>query len=462
MLTYDLTRGTGPLYETLYRLIRSDILAGRLSPGEKLPSKRVLADHLRISKVTVETAYAQLQAEGYIRSREKVGYFVEAVEGREPVAGIVAAPLPPTPEPEWTVDLTASSLPETAFPFSIWARLLRGVMQDYGQELLAAVPNTGALALRQAIADYLYEFRSMTVSPEQILVGAGTDFLYNLLIQLLGREKLYAVEDPGYRKILQVYEAAGARCLPVPMDGDGLRVDCLADAQIVHLSPSHHFPTGTVMPIVRRQALLEWAQAAPGRYLIEDDYDSEFRLTGRPIPTLQSIDRSGRVIYLNSFTKSIAPSIRISYLVLPLELMESFRQYLGFYACTVPSFEQYTLSRFLREGYFEKHVNRMKKRYRDLRDRILTVLAQSRFAGRIRILGQDSGLHFLVQVQTQLPDCRLKALCQKAGVRVQCLSEYYHGASPAVQHCLVVSYSGLEESRLAEAVSNLERIFLTE
>lgn len=225
-------------------------------------------------------------------------------------------------------------------------------MQDYGQELLAAVPNTGALALRQAIADYLYEFRSMTVSPEQILVGAGTDFLYNLLIQLLGREKLYAVEDPGYRKILQVYEAAGARCLPVPMDGDGLRVDCLADAQIVHLSPSHHFPTGTVMPIVRRQALLEWAQAAPGRYLIEDDYDSEFRLTGRPIPTLQSIDRSGRVIYLNSFTKSIAPSIRISYLVLPLELMESFRQYLGFYACTVPSFEQYTLSRFLRGGLF--------------------------------------------------------------------------------------------------------------
>lgn len=462
MLTYDLTRGTGPLYETLYRLIRSDILAGRLSPGEKLPSKRVLADHLKISKVTVETAYAQLQAEGYIRSREKVGYFVEAVEGREPVASMAAAPSPPAPEPEWTADLTASSLPETAFPFSIWARLLRGVMQDYGQELLAAVPNTGALALRQAIADYLYEFRSMTVSPEQILVGAGTDFLYNLLIQLLGREKLYAVEDPGYRKILQVYEAAGARCLPVPMDGDGLRVDCLANAQIVHLSPAHHFPTGTVMPIVRRQALLEWAQAAPGRYLIEDDYDSEFRLTGRPIPTLQSIDRLGRVIYLNSFTKSIAPSIRISYLVLPLELMESFRQRLGFYACTVPSFEQYTLSRFLREGYFEKHVNRMKKHYRDLRDRILAVLAQSRFAGRIRILGQDSGLHFLVQVQTQLPDCRLKALCQKAGVRVQCLSEYYHGASPAVQHCLVVSYSGLEESRLVEAVSNLEEIFLTE
>ena len=354
MLTYTLDREAGPLYEALYRGIRGDILEGRLMPGEKLPSKRALADHLKISKVTVETAYAQLVAEGYIRSQEKVGYFVEAVEQGQAPAYRRALELPEAPRPVWEADFTANNLPAEAFPFSVWAKLQREVLLDYGAELLGPVPPGGAYVLRQAIADYLYGFRSMTVSPDQILVGAGTDFLYNLLIQLLGRDKCYGVEDPGYGKIRQVYEAAGVPCLPVPLDGDGIRIDRLGEAQVLHLSPSHHFPTGIVTPIGRRQALLEWAEGGEGRYLIEDDYDSEFRLAGRPIPTLQSIDRAGKVIYLNSFTKSIAPAIRISYLVLPPELMEEFRRRLGFYACTVPSFEQYTLARFLSRGYFEK------------------------------------------------------------------------------------------------------------
>lgn len=225
MLTYTLDREAGPLYEALYRGIRGDILEGRLMPGEKLPSKRALADHLKISKVTVETAYAQLVAEGYIRSQEKVGYFVEAVEQGQAPAYRRALELPEAPRPVWEADFTANNLPAEAFPFSVWAKLQREVLLDYGAELLGPVPPGGAYVLRQAIADYLYGFRSMTVSPDQILVGAGTDFLYNLLIQLLGRDKCYGVEDPGYGKIRQVYEAAGVPCLPVPLDGDGIRID---------------------------------------------------------------------------------------------------------------------------------------------------------------------------------------------------------------------------------------------
>lgn len=458
MLTYHLEQQKMPLYETLYRCIREDILAGRLRPGEKLPSKRALADHLKISKVTVENAYTQLAAEGYITSREKVGYFVESLTEAAPPPSAPPEPKAPPPEPLWAADLTSNSLRAEAFPFSVWSKLLREVMLDFGEELLRPMPMNGAALLRQAIADFLYGYRSMSVSPEQILVGAGTDFLYNLLIQLLGREKCYAVEDPGYGKIRQVYEAAGVRCIPVALDQDGVRVDSLRDADVVHLSPSHHFPTGIVTPIGRRQSLLEWAEAAPGRYLIEDDYDSEFRLSGRPIPPLQSIDRQGKVIYLNSFTKSIAPSMRISFLVLPAPLMERFRNRLGFYACTVPSFEQYTLARFLSQGYFEKHINRMKKYYRDQRDQILDALSASSFADRIQVLGQDSGLHFLLLVDTARSDPALKELCAQAGIRIRCLSDYSQSGSTADSHCLVVNYSSLQGAKAPELLSRLEAI----
>ncbi|MBE6946340.1 MAG: PLP-dependent aminotransferase family protein [Ruminococcaceae bacterium] len=458
MLTYDLTKTHGPMYDALYRAIRADILGGTLAPGTKLPSKRALAEHLKISKVTVETAYNQLLAEGYLYSREKVGYFVEAVTG-----GVIptAQPLSPAPEPrqeDWAADLTSNLLPEKAFPFSVWAKLMREVMLDYGQELLRPVPICGATVLRQAIAGYLHDFRSMSVSPEQILVGAGADFLYNLLIQLLGHDRVYAVEDPGYSKIRRVYEAAGVTCRAVPLDGDGVIPDSLTGANVVHLSPSHHFPTGIVTPIGRRQALISWAQAAEGRYIIEDDYDSEFRLAGRPIPTMQSIDHSGRVIYLNSFTKSIAPSIRISYAVLPPELMGQFREKLGFYACTVPSFEQYTLARFLSRGYFEKHLSRMKKYYREQRDTLIAALETAAFRDSIEILEQDAGLHFLLRVSTHRSDEELKALCARAGIRVNCLSDHCLRPRESDRHCLVVAYSGFDTKKAPSLIKRLEEL----
>ena len=449
MLTYELKKSPGvPLYEALYRCIRGDILSGKLAPGEKLPSKRALAQNLEVSKITVEGAYSQLLAEGYIRAREKVGYFVEALPGVQPARHPApAAPLQPDP---MAVDLTGS-YPER-FPFSVWSRLQREVLLDCGEKLLLPLPNQGIGELRMAIAGHLADFRGMTVDPADILIGAGTDFLYNLLIQLLGRDKVYAVEDPGYGKIRKIYAAGGVRCVSAPMDRQGVMPRCLGDARVLHISPSHHFPTGLVTPVARRQQLLDWAREADG-YIIEDDYDSEFRFDAHPMAAMYSMDRSGRVIYMNTFSKTLAPSIRISYMILPPNLMERFRRELSFYSCTVSSFEQYTLARFLEDGHFEKHINRMRKFYRQRRNRVVSALTTCPMADKLTIREEDAGLHFLLKVDTERSDAELTALCARAGVRIQALSSFYEGEVPPVdRHCLVVNYAAVREEALEQVL----------
>ena len=455
MLTYELKKQPGvPLYEALYRCIRADILSGALPPGQKLPSKRTLAANLEVSKITVEGAYDQLLAEGYIRSREKVGYFVEQVERMEPRPLSAEQPSPPE-GPKYDIDLTANG--STDFPFSVWSRLQREVMLDLGDKLLRPLHNQGCWELRRAIAEHLAGFRGMQVSPDHILVGAGTDFLYNLLIQLLGRDKIYAVEEPGYGKIRALYAAGGVKCVSAAMDSWGVLPKSLEQAQVLHISPSHHFPTGLVTPVGRRMELLQWAAAQPDRYIIEDDYDSEFRFDAHPRPTMESMDRAGRVIYMNTFSKSLAPSIRISYMVLPPALMEQFQSKLGFYSCTVPSFEQYTLERFLGRGYFEKHINRMRKACKTRRNQLLSMLRDSPFAPRLAILEQDAGLHFLLKVDTALTDAELVARCAAAGIRVRSLGSYYHGTTPRTDsHCLVINYSGLGQDELGALEEKLK------
>ena len=445
MLTYELKKAPGlPLYEALYRHLRRDIQTGVLPAGEKLPSKRALAENLKVSRITVETAYNQLLSEGYIRSTEKVGYFVEAVAQRRPDT----KPLPVCPPEagESLLDLTANG--PARFPFSVWNKLQREVLQDYGQQLLQNIPHAGSFQLRAAIAQHLWDFRGMAADPDNIIIGAGTDFLYNLLIQLLGRDRVYAVEDPGYDKIRKIYAAGGVPCVSAPMDGDGVIPELLESAGVLHISPSHHFPTGIVTPLKRRAALLDWAANRDG-YIIEDDYDSEFRFRSHPVAALQTLDKAGRVIYMNSFSKTLAPSIRISYMVLPTGLMQRFREALGFYSCTVSSFEQYTLARFLSRGHFEKHINRMRKFYKSRRDRVLAALESCPCSGRFSVLEEDAGLHFLVKVETALSDEALTARFREAGIRVRCLSSYYTGTVPENQRSfLVINYSGLDEAML--------------
>ena len=454
MLTYELKKAPNmPLYEALYRCIRGDILSGKLPAGEKLPSKRALAAHLEVSKITVETASCQLAAEGYIRAREKVGYFVEAVQTLPSASVTTAAPsVPSAPN---LVDLTANI--SAKFPFSVWSRLQRQVLLDFGYQLLQPVPHQGVEALRRAIAQHLAGFRGMQVDPDNIIIGAGTDFLYNLLLQLLGQDRSYALEEPGYGKIRRIYDAAGAKSIPAPMDGWGVVPEAITQADILHISPSHHFPTGIITPMSRRQALLQWAEAGE-KWIIEDDYDSEFRFNAHPLQAMYAQRPDSRVIYMNSFSKSLAPSIRIGYMVLPPALMQQFREKLGFYSCTVSAFEQHTLARFISEGHFEKHINRMRKFYRSRRNRLLELLQNCPWANKLTIEEEDAGLHFLLQVDTRMDDDQLEDFCRQLGLRVRCLSRYYFGTPPkASLHKLVINYSGLQDEDLDRLVQILGR-----
>lgn len=459
MLTYSMEdRGGLPLYEYLYRRIRADILEGKLTAGERLPSKRALAEHLHISVITVENAYQQLEAEGYVYTSPKRGFFVHAVD-RPPVPTASAA-IPAEPAaPAWRLDLSRNQADTSRFPAATWARLTRQVLSE--GSFLAPAPHQGLLELRQAIASDLRNFRGMSVFPEQIVVGAGAEYLYLLLAQLFGKTAVFAVEDPGYPKIRQVYDKCGAVCRPVLLDGQGMVPDALtaAGATVAHISPTHHYPTGLVTPIGRRQALLRWAQQQSG-YIIEDDYDSEFRFAGRPIPTLQSIDTSGRVVYMNTFSQTISPSMRIGFMVLPPRLLDRYRKELDFYACTVPVLDQYVLARFLSGGHYEQHLSRMRKEYRARRAAVIEAFQSSRFADMVTFSEQASGLHFLLRLNTGQSDEALRQKAARCGVKLGFLSEYAAIPSAEHAHTLVINYAGLDPARLSEAVSLLEEILL--
>ena len=460
MLTYSMEdRGGLPLYEYLYQRIRADILEGVLATGERLPSKRALAEHLRVSVITVENAYQQLEAEGYVHTLPKRGFFVSPVD-RVPAAAVPAAIAPEPAAPVWRLDLSRNQADTSRFPVATWARLTRQVLSE--GVFLAPVPHQGLLALRQAIADDLRDFKGMAVLPEQIVIGAGAEYLYLLLAQLLAPDgnAVFAVEDPGYPKIRQVYGKCGVRCRPVPLDRKGMDLEALtaSGAAVAHISPAHHYPTGLVTPIGRRQALLRWAEDRGG-YIIEDDYDSEFRFTGRPIPTLQSIDSGGRVIYMNTFSQTISPSMRIGFMVLPPRLLEVYRRELGFYACTVPVLEQHVLARFLSGGYYEQHLSRMRKEYRTRRDAVLAAFQASPFAGRVTFSEQGAGLHFLLRLDTSLDDETLRQKAEGLGVRLAFLSEYAAVPRKEHAHTLVVNYGGLEPEQLTETTALLAKVF---
>ncbi len=453
MLTYSFAQiGKKPLYEALYGFIREDIRTGTIKAGERLPSRRALAAQLGISAITVEGAYSQLIAEGYCHAVERRGIFASK---------LAAAPLrsadPPAPRAQtrplrFRYDFATGNVRPEDFPFDTWRRLLRRIQNERAEEILSPVPAQGALVLREAIATHLAAFRGLSVAPENILVGAGSDQLTLLLPALLGRERTYCVEDPGYGRTRRAYEASGVRCVPCPLDEAGVRPEAVRQAGggILHISPAHHFPTGLIMPISRRYELLAWASEQEGRYILEDDYDSELRMTGRMIPTLMSIDAAGRVLYMNTFTKTLTPTIRVSYLVLPNSLAARFREKLGFLSSPVPSFEQYTLAAFIAEGYLEKHINRMRSKYRRRRERLLAVLKADPLRGRLEIQEQGAGLHFLLRLHTEKSDEALATALAAASIRMTPLSAYYARGGREAEHTFVMNYTALDPALLTE------------
>ncbi len=449
-----------PLYEQLYRHIRGEIEAGRLAPGTRLPSKRALAAHLKVSVVTVEGAYEQLLAEGYLSAQARRGFFVQAGAQEpppEPGPAPAAAEAPARPAFRW--DFSTSGVDTALFPFSTWAKLMREVLSGQEDRLLSAPHPQGVPQLRQAIAGHLYRFRGIRAHPEQIVVGAGSETLIALLVQLLGRQGAYGVEDPGYGKTHRILTSCGVRVEPIPLDRQGLRVEVLDQRQVrvVHVTPSHHFPLGIIMPAPRRQALLRWAGEAPERYIIEDDYDSEFRFSGKPIPALQSLDSGGRVIYLNTFAKTLAPSLRVSYMVLPPALAERWQREFWFYSSTVPSFEQYALARFMEGGHFERHLNRTRTRYKARREALLAAARSSGLLEAGTFSGGDAGLHLLLWMDCRWTEEELVARAARAGVGLSPLSAYdLSPPSPDRPPALVLGYTRIAAQEMAPALAQLK------
>jgi GntR family transcriptional regulator/MocR family aminotransferase len=313
----------------------------------------------------------------------------------------------------------------------------------------------GSLELRRAIARMLREFRNIQVSPEQIVIGAGTDYLYGLLVQLLGFDKCYGVEDPGWGKISKLYSQYGVKVSHIPIAAESF-VDSVkkSDVDVVHISPAHHFPTGMVMPVGERYRLLSWAAESPNRYIVEDDYDSEFRMTGKPIPALQNIDVTEKVIYLNTFSKTMTSAIRLSYMVLPPHLAEKFHNKLSFYSCTVSNLDQYVMARFIDLGYYETHINRMRNLYRAKRDMLLSAIRKSKLSNVARIYEEDAGLHFILEVDTKCSDIEFCNRARFRGVNIRALSEYYFEAKPS-QYKFVVNYSSVDKASMQKAVQIL-------
>ena len=455
MLTYSLDKNKGHLSKELYKALKRDIEEGNLKRGEKLPSKRAFARNCSVSTITVQNAYDQLVSEGYITAYEKKGYFVsDGVGKKRAVVSFVVKEEEEKAKMDLP-DLSNNRVREDNFPFSIWSRLMRKTMAEKQKQLLSPMATEGVYELRKAISHHLSSFRGMAVSPSQVLVGAGTEYLYSLIIQLLGRDKTYAIEDPGYMKLERIYESNGVKSTRVQLDEKGLSLEMLEDsgADIAHISPNHHYPTGITMPLDRRYEILSWAAGKEDRYILEDDYDGEFRVSRNPFPTLYTLDGSGSVIYMNTFSKSLASTVRISYMVLPFDLAERFKEKLSFYSSTVSSFEQYTLASFILDGYFEKHINRMRLFYIRQRKAILSLIYSSPMKDRCSVIENDSGLHFILRLHTTLSDEKVKEILKEEGIKISALSDFSHFSS--ISHDFIISYSNLDLEVLKKALSIL-------
>ena len=332
----------------------------------------------------------------------------------------------------------------------IWGDSTGDVLANRKEDLMRVAPAGGVRQLREAIADHLRSFRGMLVDPDQIVVGAGTEYLYGTITQLLGKEKIYVIENPGYKKLLRIYGQRDIECRFAAMDTNGVSVSELrkSGADVAHICPNHHFPTGITMPASRRYEVLAWANEKNGRYIIEDDYDSEFRLEGKPIPTLFSMDGCEKVIYINTFSKSLSPTIRISYMILPVHLANLFYQTMSFYSCTVSNFEQYTLAQFIAQGYFEKHINRMRLYYMRQRKKVMEIMQNSSIGNMCDILENDSGLHFLLEINSNIPDEVLRTMLKEEGIKMKALSDYYLSETKEGGNSFITNYSNLPEETI--------------
>ena len=453
MLSCNLNRfDSVPLYEQLYEHIKKEIIEGRLLFQEKLPSKRKLAEFLQISHNTVDTAYNQLTAEGYVEVIPRKGYFVMAYEDLEYI--------PKQEKPKQFKEkinqtrfhFHPSQIDTSSFPFHAWRNLTKQFFTEERQELLLLGNAKGEYELQKEIANYLYHARGVICTPQQIIIGAGIEILLQQLLVLLKEDTVYGVEDPGYHLIHRILGTYPKEVHPLAVDDEGLIVEGLDERgiDVAYVTPSHHFPYGTILPVNRRMQLLNWASAKEERYIIEDDYDSEFRYSGKAIPSLQSMDQHGKVIYLGSFSKSLMPSIRISYMVLPEELLKKHDEKLSFYHSTVSRIDQHILAEFIRKGLFEKHLNRMRKVYRQKLDAVINLLKV--YSKHISIIGGNSGLHVVLMIENGMSEKELVLRAAEENLKVYPLSDYMLVKKEKATPTIVLGFAGIPTEQLEEAI----------
>lgn len=449
-----------PLYEQIYQYIKKEICTGELVHGEKLPSTRALSKYLEVSRSTVELAYEQLFSEGYIESIPCKGYFVAQLDGlyyhevqkeTETTKKI--------DEKKFQYNFTPYGIDLKSFPYNVWRKVSKEVLLNEDADLFNSGDSKGEVELRMAIKQYLHQARGVKCNVDQIVLGAGNEYLLLLLGIILGTKHKIAFENPTYKQAYRVFESQGFDVVSVNMDRYGMSIHELekTSANLAYVMPSHQYPLGIVMPVKRRMELLKWAQAVKGRYIIEDDYDSEFRYKGKPIPALQGNDRNGKVIYLGTFSRSIAPAIRVSYMVLPEELLEVYQEKCMFMSCTVPKVDQHIVSRFMEQGRFERHLNRMRAQYKSRRDTLLTHLKP--LLSKCTIRGEHAGVHVLLTFHDGRSEKDLIESAAMHDIKVYGLSGYDMENGRCEQATILLGYANMKEEDIIEATKILCEIW---
>ena len=459
-----------PYYSQIYEHIKEEIKKDNIKPGMRLPSTRQLAEHLKVSRSTTLMAYEQLVSEGYIESIPCKGYYVLKIDNlmqteqkrTEKSPFLISAPDPiKADEMDWCVDFSPRGIDLGTFPFNTWRRISKNTLIDDNREMFVPGDPQGEARFRETIRNYLHTARGVNCQAEQIIVGAGSEYLLMLLSQILGDNRMIAMENPTYKQAYRVFDSLKYKVIPVDMDRYGMDADLLEEsgADTAYVMPSHQYPTGIVMPIIRRQELLSWAYRKEDRYLIEDDYDSEFRYKGQPIPALQGMDKSGRVIYCGTFSKSIAPAIRVSYMVLPKSLYEQYQKKVSFYASTVSRIDQNILYQFMAEGHYERHLNRMRAVYK-AKHAVLTAGLKS-FEGTFKIQGEHAGLHLLLTDRRQRSEAKLIKEAEKLKVKVYGLSDcFIHEEQNMYPSTVILGFAKLTEEEIIKGLKLLKEAWV--
>lgn len=465
MITIPLDPDKGqPLYLQIYEYIKQEILTGQLKAKEKLPSSRSLAANLQVSRSTVDTAYDQLVAEGYVEAEEKKGYFVTSITYLQHFEQRPSAPSPIQRKEKKVnavrYDFNPHAIDITHFPFSIWKSI--GKNQLDNPDNYIAGDGLGDYPLREAIASYLHGARGVHCLPEQVIVGAGLDHLLQMLCVLFPHRYTIAMEDPGYRSARQVFITNGYKITDIPLQDLGIDTSLLqaSQADICYVTPSHQFPMGSIMTIAKRHKLLAWADESPDRYIIEDDHDSEFRYKGNPIPSLQSLDANNKVIYIGTFSKAISSAIRMGYMVLPEPLLQKYQKRCGNYSCPVSRIQQAILTDFIQGGYFEKHLNRMRKIYKTRHDKMVQTLQEILPPHLFEIFGDHAGLYVLLRYKGNKSEQAIEKRAEKNGIRLRSLKGYYASLPADYQPTYLLGFANLSDEDIVNGIRCLFTCFI--